>query len=268
MPLAGGTELLLLIRDKKIKPPKYLVDLLPLKSKLSYARLENGKVRIGALTTVYDLSETFLHRDRRFAGFIDAWNKFGNIVLRFEATIGGNINAATQYSDYVTLLLAFDASVKLESVKGSRELKLWEYVVDKRTTARRPNEILTEVSFNEPPAKSSSSFVKFDRREILIAGIVTEATYLWVEDGVIKDVKLAFDMVSDKRAPSRAIKTEEFLRGRAFSEDVITEAAEKILPQEMRRVSDWWATAEYRMDMSKVALKRGLKLAYSRIGGG
>jgi carbon-monoxide dehydrogenase medium subunit len=266
-PIAGGTELLLLIRDKKIKPPKYLLDLNPLKKTLSYVKVEGGVVKIGALTSIYDLSQTILHSDKRYAGFVDVWEKFGTMALRFEATIGGNLNAATQYSDYITLLLAFDANVKLESVKGVRELKLSEYIVDKRKTALNPNELLVEVSFKEPPAESSSSFIKFDRRELLIAGIVTEATYLHLEDDVIKDVRIAFDMVSGKRIPARAVKTEEFLRGKRFSSEVVEEAAEKILPSEVTRVTDWWATAEYRLEMSKVSLKRGLKLAYERIRG-
>ncbi|WP_440059115.1 FAD binding domain-containing protein [Thermogladius sp. 4427co] len=267
-PIAGGTELLLLIRDRKIKPPKYLVDLLPLKKNLSYVKVENGVVRIGALTTVFELSESILHADKRFAGFVDVFDKFGTMALRFEATIGGNINAATQYSDYITLLLAFDASVRVESVKGVRELKLSEFIVDKRKTALNPNELVTEIVFKEPPANSSSSFVKFDRREILIAGIVTEATYLAIEGGKIKDVRISFDMVSGKKIPSRAYKTEEFLKGKEFSDEVLEEAAEKILPSEMERVSDWWTSADYRLEMSKVSLKRGLKTAYRRIVGG
>jgi carbon-monoxide dehydrogenase medium subunit len=266
-PIAGGTELLLLIRDKKIKPPKYLLDLNPLKKTLSYVKVEGGLVKIGALTSIYDLSQSVLHSDKRYAGFVDVWEKFGTMALRFEATIGGNLNAATQYSDYITLLLAFDANVKLESVRGVRELKLSEYIVDKRKTALNPNELLVEVSFKEPPAESSSSFIKFDRRELLIAGIVTEATYLHLENEVIKDVRVVFDMVSGRKIPARAVKTEEFLRGKRFSSEVLEEAAEKILPSEMTRVTDWWTTAEYRLEMSKASLKRGLKLAYERIRG-
>lgn len=266
-PIAGGTELLLLIRDKKIKPPKYLLDLNPLKKTLSYVKVEGGLVKIGALTSIYDLSQSVLHSDKRYAGFVDVWEKFGTMALRFEATIGGNLNAATQYSDYITLLLAFDANVKLESVRGVRELKLSEFIVDKRKTALNPNELLVEVSFKEPPAESGSSFIKFDRRELLIAGIVTEATYLHLENEVIKDARVAFDMVSGRKIPARAVKTEEFLRGKRFSSEVVEEAAEKILPSEMTRVTDWWTTAEYRLEMSKVSLKRGLKLAYERIRG-
>jgi carbon-monoxide dehydrogenase medium subunit len=266
-PIAGGTELLLLIRDKKIKPPKYLLDLNPLKKTLSYVKVEGGLVKIGALTSIHDLSQSVLHSDKRYAGFVDVWEKFGTMALRFEATIGGNLNAATQYSDYITLLLAFDANVKLESVRGVRELKLSEFIVDKRKTALNPNELLVEVSFKEPPAESSSSFIKFDRRELLIAGIVTEATYLHLENEVIKDVRVAFDMISGRKIPARAVKTEEFLRGKRFSSEVLEEAAEKILPSEMTRVTDWWTTAEYRLEMSKASLKRGLKLAYERIRG-
>ena len=266
-PLAGGTELLLLIRDRRIPIPKYLVVLESIRRELAYVRMDGDVVRIGAATTLWELSRSFLHRDKRFAGFIDVFDGFGTMAHRFYATIGGNILSATQFNDYITLLLVYDASVTLRSVNGERTLKLEEFLIDKRRVDIKPNELLVEISFRAPPENSSSSFIKFDRRRLLIAGVVTGAALLTLEDDVIKDVRVSFDMVRDKRIPARARKTEEFLRGKKLSLEVLEEAAEKVLPTEMVRVTDWWTTAEYRMDMSKVVLKRNILRAAERIRG-
>ncbi|MCC5990256.1 MAG: FAD binding domain-containing protein [Thermosphaera sp.] len=264
-PLAGGTELLVLIRDKKIPTPKYLLDLTPLKKQLSYVKIEEGKVKIGSTTTLYELSRTFLHSDVRFAGFVDVWKKFGTLAIRFSATIGGNLAAATQYSDYITLLLAYDARVKAISANGERTIPVEKLVLDKRVTSLKPDELIKEVEIDIPPQSSSSSFIKFDRRELLIAGIVTGAFFLRLDQGKIQDVKIAFDMVKDKRVPARAREVENFLLGKMFSEELVNQAADEILPASMERITDWWTTAEYRLDMSKIALKRGLLKCKTRI---
>jgi carbon-monoxide dehydrogenase medium subunit len=110
--------------------------------------------------------------------------------------------------------------------------------------------------------------VKFDRREVLVAGVVTSAAYLDLEGDVIRDVRVSFDMVREKRVPRRAHVTEGFLRGKRFTDEVLFEASERVLSGEMERVTDWWTTGEYRLDMSKVALRRGLYKCYERIKGG
>ncbi len=263
--MAGGSELLLLIRDRKIPVPKYVVALEPLKKDLSYVKVEDDTVKIGALTTLWGLHNSILGRDKRFAGFEDVFHGFATMAMRFYATLGGNLVSATQYNDYITLLLVYDAKLKLQSVNGVRELSLEEFLIDKRKVDLRPNELITEISFKLPPENSSSSFIKFDRRRILIAGVVTGAAYLELEGNTIKDVRVSFDMVRDKRIPARARKTEEFLKGKELSEEILEEAAEKVLPTEMVRITDWWTTAEYRMDMSKVVLKRNILKAAERI---
>ncbi|RLG91391.1 MAG: molybdopterin dehydrogenase [Thermoprotei archaeon] len=265
--LAGGTELIVLIRDKKIPTPKYLVDLNAIKKELTFIEKKEDGIHIGAATTLYEISQSFLHKDKRFAGFVDVFKLFGTMALRMEATIAGNIVSATQYNDYITLLLVYDAKLRIKSMDGERIVKLEDFLIDKRKVDLKPNELIYEVIIPEPPENSSSSFYKFDRRRLLIAGVVTGAAFLHLEDNKIADVRISFDMVREKRIPARAKKTEEFLRGKEFSEEIIVKAAEEVLPTEMERVTDWWTTAEYRMDMSKVVLKRNLLRAYKRIKG-
>lgn len=245
--------------------PKYLVALGPLRSQLSYVRIDGDTVRIGALTTLWEMEQSILGRDKRFAGFSDVFHSFGTMALRFYSTIGGNIASATQYNDYITLLLVYDAKLRLRSVHGERILGLEEFLIDKRKTDLKPNELITEIFFKLPPENSSSSFMKFDRRRLLIAGVVTGAVYLELDGDTISEVRISFDMVRDKRVPARARMTEEFLRGKKLSEEVLEEAAENTLVREMKRITDWWTTAEYRLDMSKVVLKRNILQAAKRI---
>lgn len=267
-PIAGGTELLILIRDKRIQPPKYLLDLSGLKRDLSYVKLENGQVRIGALTTIWELSESILHRDIRFAGFRDVWRKFGTMALRFTATIGGNIATATDYSDYLVLLLAYDAMVRLENVNGDRIVPLEELVIDRRTLNLSRGELITEIVFKEPPMNSSSAFEKFDRREILIAGIANGAALLHLVDGRVEDVKVSFDMVRDKRIPRRAKMIEEYLKGKYLSDELLDKVAEDLIPKYIQKFTDWWTTADYRLEMTKTTFKRTISRARKRIESG
>jgi len=266
IPIAGGTDVLIQIREGKLKP-KVLVDLSGLKSQLSYVKRVNGKIAIGALTSVAELDESFLVKDKRYLGFADVSAKFASPILKPLATIGGNIGVAVSASDYVTLLHVLNAQVKLVSVKGERVVPLEKLVVEKRTLAKEPNEIIYEVLFDELLENSSTAFMKFDRREMIITGYVTCATYLQLKNNVIEDVRIAFDRVT-RRIPGRAKKTEDFLKGKEFSLDVIRQAYNEVLPTEMKRKSDFRASAEYRLDMSKVMMKRALLKAKSRIEGG
>ena len=266
IPLAGGTELLILIRDGRIKPPKYLIDLAPLKKQLSYVRVEDGYVKIGALTTIWELSNTILHRDIRFAGFRDIWHKFGTIALRFSATIGGNIATATDFSDYIVLLLAYDASIKLTGISGERIVPLEKLLVDRRKLDLKPGELITEILIPEPPLNASSAFEKFDRRRVLIAGLANSASYLHLEGKKILEARVSLDVVREKRIPGRIKLLEDFLKGRELSEELIEKVVEELLPRIVEKYTDWWTTAEYRLEMSKVAVKRTLLTVGKRLG--
>ncbi|MCS7127964.1 MAG: FAD binding domain-containing protein [Sulfolobales archaeon] len=262
IPLAGGTDLLTLIRAGVVKP-KILLDLWPLRKNLSYIRREGGYVRIGALTTVDEVLANYLFRDSRYLGFIDAARGLGPTFLRSIATIGGNVATGHPLSDMAILLLALKAEVKFVSRHGERRVSIDEIYLDKRKIDRRPNELIAEVAFREKPMSSSTAVLKIDRRRGHSMGYVVSASYMALEGDVITDVGIAFDSLG-KPYPGRAYRTEEFLIGRRFSEDTIAESS-KVLELEMTRLSDYRAPAEYRLSLSKTLLKKCLLLVSQRI---
>ena len=263
LPLAGGTDILVLARMNLVKF-KRLLDLWPLRKSLAYIKREGSYIYIGALTTVYELRHSFLASDRRYWGFIDLFDKFATPYIRNLATVGGNIGTAHPLSDIAILLLSLDAEVKLVSVHGERWVKLEKLYRGKRLLDRKPNEIIVEVRFRDKPENSSTTLMKFDRRNAHIMGYIVHAAYMQLEDNVIRDVALAFDSIG-RPYPERAKKVEDFLKGKEFSDDTISIAVNEVLPKEMSRISDYRASAEYRLYLSKVFLRRALFKIRDRI---
>ncbi|MGC8568454.1 MAG: FAD binding domain-containing protein [Nitrososphaeria archaeon] len=253
--IANATDLWPRIMSCEVKPKK-LVDISGLRSELSYVKREKGVIRIGALTTISELSEQSFVTEKKYRAFSDAVKLFGSPQIRNRATVGGNVCAASSSEDLIPVLLAYDAKVKLASVDGERIISLDKFVVGKRKLSRRPNEIMTEVLFEELDDEYGSIFYKIGRRNTLIINIVNLAIVGKVHAKKIADIRIAANRVKGK-IPERARKTEEFLKGRTLNEETVAEA-QRVFGEELSLSDDFRASAEYRKQVLQVLLKRGL----------
>lgn len=86
--IAGGTDLLGEIKDEIIEP-EVLIDLKSIPN-LSYIKKEKDGVRIGALTSIADLTENPLIKDE-YPGLHEAANSVATPQLRNMGTVGGNL---------------------------------------------------------------------------------------------------------------------------------------------------------------------------------
>lgn len=263
VPIAGGTNLLVWVRDGKIRFKKVL-DLWSLRKQLSYVVIESDIIRIDSMITVDELCEARELRKRSLLGLSDVCSTFGSPYIRSVATVGGNIESANPLSDIAILFLTLDARVRLISINGVREVPLVNYYKGIRSTVRERSELIKEVVIVNPLPNSSTAFIKIDKRRGHIMGLAIGAAYTEYEGDLFKDVKIAFDSVS-KSFPERAFLTESFLKGKKFGEDVLREASENVLPKEMVRYTGRRASAEYRLHLSKVILRRVLMKTYERV---
>ena len=85
---AGGTELLVNIKQHAISP-KVLIDIKSI-SNLSYIKLEENALKIGALTPLWMVENSTEIRDR-YPIIIEAVKSIGTVQIRNIGTIGGNI---------------------------------------------------------------------------------------------------------------------------------------------------------------------------------
>ncbi|MDI6814081.1 MAG: FAD binding domain-containing protein, partial [Desulfitobacteriaceae bacterium] len=118
--LAGGTDLLIDMKRKRIEP-KYLINIKGIQD-LNYIR-EDGGLQIGAATSIRRIEKSQLVK-KGYLALFEAAQAFGTVQIRNMATIGGNICNGLPSADIPPALVAFDARVKIVGPMEERFLPL------------------------------------------------------------------------------------------------------------------------------------------------
>jgi len=223
--LAGGTDLIIALRNEQIKP-EAIVDLKNIRE-LDYIKEERGYIKIGSMTTFTDIDRSELIKSKANV-LQESCHEMGSPQIRNWATVGGNIINASPAADSVPALIALDATVKLESVSGVRESKVQDILQGINKTNLKENEILTEISFKIPSKNTVTGFRKLGRRASLSIARISIACLMEVEENTAKcqNVKIALGAVA--KNPFRATRAEEVLKGQDLSPKLIDECVEVI----------------------------------------
>jgi CO/xanthine dehydrogenase FAD-binding subunit len=145
--------------------------------------------RIGATTSWTQIIEARL--PPLFDGLKQAAREVGGVQIQNSGTLAGNLCNASPAADGVPPLLALDASAELMSIKGTRRLKLDEFILGPRRTARRPDELLTAILIPKPRFSARSQFLKLGARRYLVISIAMVAATIESERGKIKTARVA-----------------------------------------------------------------------------
>ena len=103
-PLAGGTDLIIRIRDGSIRP-RTVVDVKSISEFSDGIDVADGWLRIGARTTMTDLLRDERVR-RDYAALAEAAAYVGSVQIRNRATLAGNICNASPAADTAPALTA------------------------------------------------------------------------------------------------------------------------------------------------------------------
>jgi len=239
--VAGATDVMVQLRSAKPveEKPLWLVDITRI-PELSYVNLENGIVRIGAMTTHRDIARSAVIHD--VAPFLaDACLSVGSPQIRTRGTIGGNIVNASPAADSLPPLTALSARLRLVSRRGSRDVALCDFFKGAYKTIIEPDEILKEVYFKAPQPSSRCAFLKLGRRESLAIARLSVAVLLDMdESGKITEAAIAPGACLPM--PARIVRAEETLTGKVPDEETVEAAANEV-GEEMVRVSGVrWST--------------------------
>lgn len=148
---------------------------------------------------------------------------------RMHAILGASSACiATHPSDLCVALVALDAIVHVEGRDGPRTLPLANlhrlpFDHPEMETLLAPGELITAVELPAMPFAHHAVYRKVRDRASYAFALVSVAAALDLEDGTVKDVRLALGGVAAK--PWRAAKAEDVLRGRPATADVFAEAA-------------------------------------------
>lgn len=251
--IAGGTDLIVAIREKKLDPDA-LIDISKIKE-LKEMVVDGRSVRIGAGTTFTEIVDNPLFKDE-FYGFYKACKLVGAPQIRNKATIGGNVANNSPAADAVPPLICLDAKLELYSKEGIREVRLEDYYKDKVNYGLRDNEIIKSLVFNKPEEDEIVTFAKLGLRKALAISRITASGLIKLNDKkVMEKVKVSSGSIS--KYPIREYEVEDYLLGKELNEDTI-EGAVKLLQGEMDRRLEGRSTLSYKRIAVESILKEVL----------
>lgn len=193
--LAGGTDLLVEIEAGRTLPD-LVVDVRGV-GELRAIRFDADGLSIGALTTCTDLVRSDAVRAHADILVQAAWT-VGAEQIRNRATIGGNLGTASPAADLVPVLFALDARVELASLRGTRQVRVREFVTGYRTTLRAHDELITRVLVPTRPPAERRAFRKVGTRRAQSISKIVVALALDVEDEHIVQVSGAAGSVAER----------------------------------------------------------------------
>jgi aerobic carbon-monoxide dehydrogenase medium subunit len=257
--LAGGQSLIPAMRYRLARPG-VLVDINPIKD-LSYLREENGVLRIGATTR--DAALEFAPWIKKYSLIDDVSRVVADPVVRHMGTVVGSICHNDPAGDWTATSLASRATVVVRGVNGLREVSIDDFLVDSYTTAVEEGEMALELKIPIPDAHTQGSYQKIERKVGDYATCAAAIQIAMSADGTIRQAGIAITAVGAKAM--RVDAAEAMLVGQKPSLELLRAAAEEA-PKIATPNADARGSADYKKDMARVLVLRGLKQSLERLG--
>jgi CO/xanthine dehydrogenase FAD-binding subunit len=160
--LAGGTDLLIRLRDGTFRPD-VIVDVKRI-TELSDAIVEDGgRLAIGARATMTEImGDRRVRRD--FSVLAEAASYVGSAQIRNRATLAGNLCNASPAADTAPALLVYGAVVVAVGPAGERRIPIDQWFVRSGVTTLAPDEIVSAIELPLPDGPRGAAFVRRTRR--------------------------------------------------------------------------------------------------------
>lgn len=247
---AGCTDLFPATQHQHLARP--ILDITGIQALRGVSRGAQG-YRIGATTTWTDIVRADL--PPAFDALKQAALEVGAVQIQNSGTVAGNLCNASPAADGVPPLLALDASVELQSNRGTRSLLLGDFLTGVRQTALEPGEIVTAVTVPER-AGGRSKFLKLGARKHLVISIVMAAVRLDVANGRVQGAAVSVGSCSPVAARLPAV--EAALVGAPMDEALAARVQDVDVTAALSPIADIRGDAEYRYDAAAELVRRAV----------
>lgn len=260
--LAGGTDLLVLVKEKVISP-RAIIDIgdIPELQGISWDEGKGLTILAGTKVAAIEHSPVVAQRAPALA-FAAA--QLGSSQVRHMATMAGNVCHGSPSAETPPVLLAHGAEVALAREGAERRLPISDFWLAYRKTALQPGEYLKAFTLPPLPALAAVSYKFKGLRNAMEIDMVNVAVYLELaqDKATAKAVRIAMGAVGP--IPYRATEAEKALAGRVVDEAFFSAAGE-LAQAEAKAIDDVRATAAYRKKMISILTRRAFAEAFEAI---
>jgi xanthine dehydrogenase small subunit len=199
-------------------------------------------------------SESYPVLTEHFPQLTELWDRIGGQQVRNMGTIGGNIANGSPIGDTPPALIALGASVILRKGKERRKVPLESFFIEYGRQDRQPGEFVEAVRIPFLNGNARFAVYKITKRLDEDISAVCGAFRLTFDDsGKIADAVIAFGGMAG--TPKRAEIAEAALNGADWNEATIQVAMDALVA-DYTPLTDWRASAEYRLLVAKNLLRR------------
>jgi carbon-monoxide dehydrogenase medium subunit len=256
--LAGGHSLIPAMK-LRLAQPQLLIDIGRIKD-LSYIREEGGQIRIGAMTTHYQIESS--ERLKQICPLLpECAASIGDVQVRNKGTIGGSLAHSDPAGDWPAAIIALRAELVAVGTNGERLIKADDFFVDLLTTALEPGEILREIRINTPQGTCGQAYQKVHHPASGFAVVGVAVTLNLGSDGSCELAGVGVTGVASKAY--RASAVEAALSSKQLNDQTIAQAASHAVDG-VDANSDLYASDEYRRHLAQVHTRRAIANAVSR----
>ena len=254
--IAGGQSLMPMLA-MRLALPDNLIDLNRI-AELSYIREESGGIVIGAMTRQRDIEFSPLIA-ARLPLMREAILQVGHRQTRNRGTIGGSLCHLDPSAEMPAVMVALDATLLAESVRGRRELPMARFAEGLMTTSLAPDEVLTQIRVQPWSPAHGAHFVEFARRHGDFA-VVSAAAMIEV-DRQRRVARVALALGGVAATPFRASAAERALLGQSDRAAFVRAAQ---AARDSDALNDPAFPAWYRQRLAVALLVKAIDAAYAR----
>jgi len=260
-PLAGGTDLLVQLRDGRIGVD-VLVDIkrLPETNRLDYDSAQG--LTLGAAVSCCRLCEN-PHVRKRYPALVDSASLIGGVAIQGRATIGGNLCNAAPSGDSLPTLLVLGASCRIRGPAGERTVDVENFCTGPGSHALGQGEMLISIHVPPPPPHSGACYLRFTPREEMDIAVVGAAARVDLSDDLGKIVSARIALGAVAPTPILARAAGDFLAGKVPGAETFDQAS-VIARESARPITDMRGSVAYRRHLVGALVKRALRGAVDR----
>ena len=276
--VSGGTDLILEMQQGRKPAVEAMVDVTAIPD-ITRIQEQDGMIEIGAGVTHTEIVKSEMIAQRATC-LVESCGVIGGPQVRNVATLGGNVAHALPAADGTTALVVLGAEAEVARADG----RVWRPILrlfkgPGISAVDHSRELITRFRFPAGAPATGSAFKRIMRPQGVALPILACAVWVKIEEQepeigdqerdlgaaleecVIEESRICIGPV--RPVPTRARQAEEALRGRTLAaalDEVVGEAQAEFTP----RTSKHRATAEYRVEMIGVLLRRAQPLAARR----